>query len=103
MVLPATLAVAAVSAPGLAQQQASDWSKYIDHIVDLLEEHSALHYEIDWTLFRAQVDAIMKAYSLDSESERLRVLRQVLALLQNHCDVPSSYCSLGALEEERRV
>jgi hypothetical protein len=45
----------------------------------------------------------MKPYSLDSESEPLEVLRQVFALLQNHCDVHSSYCPRGALEEERHA
>jgi len=86
---------------GFAQQPPIDWGKYIDHIVDLLEEHSVFRYEIDWTVFRARVDAIMKPYNLNSEPERSEVLRQVFVLLSNHCDVHSSYCPLGTLEEER--
>lgn len=101
MVLAVALAVATLSVPSLAQQAPIDWSEYIDHIVDLLEEHSVLRLEIDWTVFRARVDAIMKPYNLDSESERFEVLRQVFALLQNHCDVHSSYWPLDTLEEER--
>jgi len=99
--LAAALAVATLSFPSLAQQAPIDWSEYIDHMVDLLEEHSILRFEIDWAALRARVDAIMKPYNLETELERLEVLRQVLALLQDHCDVHSSYWPRGALEERR--
>ncbi|MDD5220060.1 MAG: S41 family peptidase [Candidatus Bipolaricaulis sp.] len=101
VILAVALAVAAQSAPIPAQQAPIGWSEYVHHIVRLLEEHSVLRYEIDWTAFRVRVDAIMAPYNLEIEAERYEVLRQVFALLRNHCDVHSSYCPLGTLEEER--
>ncbi len=88
---------------GLAQQAPIDWTAYIDHIVDLLEENSILRYEIDWTAFRAQVIGIMRPYNLGNESERYEVLRQLFALLKDNCDVHSHLVSAAALEWNRAL
>jgi len=91
VVLAVALALATLSVPSLAQQAPIDWGKYIDHIVDLLEEHSVFRYEIDWTAFRAQVETITKPYNLETESERNEVIRELLALLQERCDLHSLF------------
>ncbi len=75
VILAVALALVTLSVPSPAQQALIDWREYIDHIVDLLEEHSVLRYEIDWTAFRARVDAIMKPYNLNTEPERHEVIR----------------------------
>jgi hypothetical protein len=86
---------------GSAQRTSIDWDAYIDHIVNLLEENSILRYEIDWDAFRAQVEKIAKPSNLETESERLEVVRRMFDLLEVHCDVHSGLVLPGIVEENQ--